>query len=260
MKAVLFNGKVQQARNKTNSNGRYWKLITSHQLVVVILLLISLQHPNVASSEAFSTTTTTNTPSLSLSSNSFLPKSQVSSMVTLGVTKSDNNDNSDDVDSSTIERLRGGDDKDPSTSKKLFSRPIYKELLAEMIGTYIIVQIGTGSVMSAIFTDSLVGLFQIASVWIIAVTMAICTTASISGAHLNPAVSIAFALVRPSSFFNWKKVVPYSIAQLFGAIAGSWTNLVLYSSSIAAYEKANGIVRASASGIASAKAFGEYFV
>ena len=133
-------------------------------------------------------------------------------------------------------------------------------MIAEMIGTFLIVQIGTGSVMSAIYTDSLVGLFQIASVWIIAVTLGICTTASISGAHLNPAISVAIALLRPSKAFGWAKLIPYVFAQVVGAVLGSWTNLVIYSGTISAYEAANNIVRASASGIASAKAFGEYFV
>lgn len=137
--------------------------------------------------------------------------------------------------------------------------PLVKELVAEFIGTFLIVQLGTGSVMSAIFTDSLVGLFQIASVWIIAVTVAICTTASVSGAHLNPAVSIAFAMVRPSESFGWKKVLPFSLAQLGGAVAASALNLILYSGTISAYETANNVVRSSASGLASAKAFGEYF-
>jgi glycerol uptake facilitator-like aquaporin len=128
-----------------------------------------------------------------------------------------------------------------------------------MIGTFLIVQIGTGSVMSAIFTDSLT-LFQIAATWIIAVTIAIATTASISGAHLNPAISIAFALFRPSPAFGWSKVFPYCISQLAGAVLGSVVNLLLYGKTIAAYETSNNIIRASASGIASAKAFGEYFV
>jgi hypothetical protein len=166
-----------------------------------------------------------------------------------------------DLDSAVVPRLtektaslassiRGGE---TDNSKSFFKKPLIREMLAEFIGTFLIVQ------MSAIFTDSLVGLFQIASVWIIAVTVAICTTASISGAHLNPAVSLAFALVRPSKEFNWRKVLPYSVAQLFGAIAASAVNLCLYSGSIAAYESANGIVRATSSGLASAKAFGEYF-
>lgn len=157
--------------------------------------------------------------------------------------------------STSLALSRGGS----SDSKSLGQKKLLREMLAEFIGTFLIVQIGTGSVMSAIYTDSLVGLFQIASVWIISVTVAICTTASISGAHLNPAVSLAFALIRPSDQFNWKKLIPYSIAQLLGAVAGSCVNLILYASSIAAYETSNGIIRATSSGLASARAFGEYF-
>lgn len=152
--------------------------------------------------------------------------------------------------------LRGGD----AEGSVLIPKRLLREMIAELFGTFLIVFIGTGSVSSAIFTDSLVGLFQIASVWIIAVTIAICTTASVSGAHLNPAISIAFAMFRPSSSFTWAKVLPYSLSQCLGAILGGWLNLVLYGSSIAAFEATNGIIRGSASGIASAKCFGEYFV
>lgn len=140
-------------------------------------------------------------------------------------------------------------------------KSLAREMMAECIGTFLIVQLGTGSVMSAIFTESLVGLFQIAAVWMIAVTIAISATASISGAHLNPAISLAFALIRPSKSFDWKKVLPYSLSQLLGAIVASGVNLALYASTIESFEKANQIVRAStATGSLSAMAFGEYFV
>ena len=56
------------------------------------------------------------------------------------------------------------------------------------------------------------------------------------------------------------QVIPYSISQLGGAILGSWLNLVLYSSTIAAFETKNGIIRSGVSGLASARAFGEYYV
>ena len=120
------------------------------------------------------------------------------------------------------------------------------------------VQIGTASVMSAVYTNSL-DLFSIASTWIIGVSIAISTTADVSGAHLNPAISIAFALLRPSAQFGWAKVLPYTIAQLAGAVLAGGVNLAIYGTTIAAYEKANNIVRATASGVASAKAFGEYY-
>lgn len=135
-------------------------------------------------------------------------------------------------------------------------KTLTRELLAEFIGTFIIVQLGTGSVMSDIFDGAFAGLFQIASVWIIAVTLAISTTAHISGAHLNPSISVALALFRD---FEWKKVIPYSVAQTLGAAAASAVNFVLFASKIKAFESANGIVRGTAASVASARAFGEYF-
>jgi glycerol uptake facilitator protein len=134
-----------------------------------------------------------------------------------------------------------------------------RELLAECFGTFIIVQLGTGVVMSDIFAGAMVGLFQIAAVWIIAVTLAICCTASISGAHLNPAISITFALLRRSKSFGWSKVIPYILAQTTGAILASCVNLMLYASLISQFEAKHNIVRSSAGAIASARAFGEYY-
>ena len=129
--------------------------------------------------------------------------------------------------------------------------------MAELIGTYLILMLGSGSVMSAVFTGSLVGLFQIASCWIISVTVAIYCTSKISGAHLNPAITVALATFRG---FEWKKVVPYSLAQLTGAMLGSLTSYFMYASTIQAFESANGIIRSSVeTGIISAKVFGEYF-
>mmetsp|Transcript_1929 Transcript_1929/g.4438 ORF Transcript_1929/g.4438 Transcript_1929/m.4438 type:complete len:402 (-) Transcript_1929:1044-2249(-) len=145
----------------------------------------------------------------------------------------------------------------PSSSSLFQSTKFRKELIAELIGTYLIVMLGSGSVMSAVFTGSLVGLFQIASCWIISVTVAIYCTSKISGAHLNPAITVALATFRE---FEWKKVVPYSLAQLTGAMLGSLTSYVMYASTIKAFESANGIIRSSVeTGIISAKVFGEYF-
>jgi 5-carboxymethyl-2-hydroxymuconate isomerase len=158
-----------------------------------------------------------------------------------------------------LSMTKGAGDQQQQQKQQQQRRQLVREMVAELIGTFLLVQIGTGSVMSAVFTDSLVGLFQIASVWIIAVTIAISTTAGISGAHLNPAMSIAFASLRPSKSFGWNKVIPYSLAQVTGAVLASWTNLLLYASTIRAFEASHGIVRASATGIASAKVFGEYF-
>jgi glycerol uptake facilitator protein len=132
-------------------------------------------------------------------------------------------------------------------------------MMAEMTGTFIIVQLGTGAVMSALYTDGLTDLISIAIVWIIAVTLAISVSASISGAHLNPAITIAFALLRPKSTIGYKKILPYIIAQFIGAILASCVNLIIYGESIQQYELDNNIVRSSSNAIPSAKAFGEYY-
>lgn len=132
-------------------------------------------------------------------------------------------------------------------------------MCAEAIGTFIIVQLGTGAVMSAIFDNALLGLFQIASVWIIAVTLAVATTGPISGAHLNPAMSIAFAVVRPNENFGAGKLLAYIGSQIVGAICGSLCNLILFQKKILQFEAERRIIRGSVGSIASAKAFGEYF-
>lgn len=130
----------------------------------------------------------------------------------------------------------------------------WRVLFAEAFGTFWIVQLGTGAVMSAVFTNSLTSLWEIAVVWIIAVTSAIIVTGPISGAHLNPAITLVLAMFRN---FSWRRVVPYWLSQLAGAVAGSGVSYALYASLIRDFEASQGLVRATA--VASAKVFGEYF-
>jgi len=108
-----------------------------------------------------------------------------------------------------FESSRGGasSSEEPSWSKKL---------LAEALGTFLIVHLGCGTVCSAIFHSAQVGLWQIAAVWSLAVSLAIYSTAAISGAHLNPAISIAMFLLR-KDLGGWSKVMGYIVAQVIGA-------------------------------------------
>ncbi len=133
---------------------------------------------------------------------------------------------------------------------------LVKEMIAEFFGTYIIVQIGCGTVCAAIFKGAQTGLWQIAAVWSIAVTLAICATASISDAHLNPAITLAFATSRG---FSWNKVLPFIFAQTCGAVTAAAINFGLYHDSIAKFEAVNNIVRGTAESVQSASAFGEYW-
>jgi len=99
------------------------------------------------------------------------------------------------------------------------------ELIAEFLGTFVLILFGTGVVaMVVLFPtnnpgETIHGGFtNITLGWGLAVTMGIYIAGKVSGAHLNPAVTLAFAVFRG---FPWRKVLPYSIAQTAGAFAAA---------------------------------------
>jgi glycerol uptake facilitator protein len=99
------------------------------------------------------------------------------------------------------------------------------ELLAEFFGTMVLLLIGDGVVaMVGLFGTGIPGQIvnggytNITLAWGIAVVMGVYIAGGISGAHLNPAVTIALAVFRG---FPWRKVVPYSFAQVAGAFTGA---------------------------------------
>ena len=135
---------------------------------------------------------------------------------------------------------------------------ITRVLIGETIGTYILVLFGTGSVAAAVATGAQVGLWQVAVVWAIGVALAIYTTANLSGAHLNPAISLAFAIVRRGEFAP--RLLPvYWLGQLFGAILAGLSILAIFGAFISRFEVASDIVRGEAGSERSAMMFGEYF-
>ena len=135
---------------------------------------------------------------------------------------------------------------------------IVKACAAETLGTYLLVLFGTGSVASAVFTGAQTGLWQVAAVWGFGVALAIYVTAAVSGAHLNPAVSLAFAIFRHREF-PVTRLVPYWLAQLLGAVLAGATVLWAFSGAISDFENKVGITRGSIGSERSAMAFGEYF-
>jgi glycerol uptake facilitator protein len=95
------------------------------------------------------------------------------------------------------------------------------ELLAEFLGTMVLVLFGDGVVAMVVLFGSGVpgevvkgGFTNIVWGWGLGVTMGIYVAGKVSGAHLNPAVTLALAVFRG---FPWKKVIPYSLAQTAGA-------------------------------------------
>ncbi|MBI2335330.1 MAG: aquaporin family protein [Deltaproteobacteria bacterium] len=88
-----------------------------------------------------------------------------------------------------------------------------KECLAELVGTFLLIFIGDMAVGMAVHTGSM-DLWGVSCLWGLAVTFAVYAVGSVSGAHLNPAVTIAMALYRK---FPWSKVLPYALFQIAGA-------------------------------------------
>lgn len=88
----------------------------------------------------------------------------------------------------------------------------------EAIGTFILVFAGTGAVMVNFISDGALTHLGISFVFGAVVAALIYATGHISGAHFNPAVTLAFWT---SGFFPKRKVVPYILSQIVGAIAAS---------------------------------------
>lgn len=133
-----------------------------------------------------------------------------------------------------------------STGKPLLPAP---ELVAEAIGTGLITLLGTGTVSAAVYTGAQQGLWQIAVAWGAAVAVAAYTTAGISGAHLNPAVTLALVVFKG---FPAGKALAYALAQTIGATVAAVINYVTFSKAIASFETTKEIVRGAAGSTASA--------
>ncbi len=126
----------------------------------------------------------------------------------------------------------------------------------EIVGTFLLVFFGCGSVASAVLTGAQVGIFQVAIIWGLGIATAIHLTGSLSGAHLNPAVTLSFAVWRD---FPLRRIVPYILCQLFGSILAACVLYLIFAGALTVFEQKNGITRGLPGSEASAMIFGEYF-
>jgi len=126
----------------------------------------------------------------------------------------------------------------------------------EFSGTFLLVFFGCGSVCAAVTTGAQVGVFQVAIVWGLGVATAIYLTGALSGAHLNPAVTVSMAVW---SDFPKGRVLPYLVAQFCGAFVASAVLYFVFGDAVRVFEKTNGIVRGQAGSEASAMVFGEFY-
>ena len=133
-----------------------------------------------------------------------------------------------------------------------------QKYISEIIGTYILVFIGTASVATALYIGVLVGIFQVAILWGIGLAIAIFATAPHSGAHLNPAITIALYILRKNSM-DFFEMLGYIGSQFLGAILAGLSVLIIFGPFINRFESLNGIVRGEKGSELTASAFGEYF-
>jgi glycerol uptake facilitator protein len=131
------------------------------------------------------------------------------------------------------------------------------ELVAECLGTFILICFGDGVVAMAVAALNQSGrgsqIFAASGDWLIigwgwglAVAFAIWVAGGVSGAHINPAVTLAFAARRG---FPWRKVPGYIAAQMVGAFLGALLVYIVYKASIDSFERANHITRGDPSSV-----------
>ena len=129
-------------------------------------------------------------------------------------------------------------------------------LLAEALGTFILVLFGCGAVHSAVLTGAQSGLWQVAIVWGSGVAFAAYCVGGVSGAHINPAMTIALAAW---GRFGWNMVGPYIVAQLGGAFLAAAALFFIYGPNLKAKEDALGVKRGDRGSMITASCYGEFY-
>lgn len=102
------------------------------------------------------------------------------------------------------------------------------ELFAEFIGTFLLILLGNGVVANVVLKDtkgSNGGWLLISMGWGLGVFIGVTVAGPVSGAHLNPAVSLGLAA---AGKFAWSQVLPFIVAQMAGAAAGGGTVWLFY--------------------------------
>jgi glycerol uptake facilitator protein len=148
-------------------------------------------------------------------------------------------------------------------------RTVWGEFLSEYLGTFVLIAFGDGVVAMAVAalnqsgraqTDHTIFLASgdwllITWGWCVAVVLGIYVAGGVSGAHINPAVTIALAVRRG---FPWAKVPHYILAQVLGAFSAAALVYLNYKDAIKGYESATHAVRGESSSIASYSIFATF--
>jgi glycerol uptake facilitator protein len=148
-------------------------------------------------------------------------------------------------------------------------KTVWGEFLSEYLGTFVLIAFGDGVVAMAVAglnqsgraaTDHTIFLatgdwLLITWGWCVAVVLGIYVAGGISGAHINPAVTISLAIRRG---FPWTKVPHYITAQVAGAFTAAALVYLNYKDAINSYDKVTGAVRGETSSTASFSIFATF--
>lgn len=109
-----------------------------------------------------------------------------------------------------------------------------REAAAEFLGTFVLILLGVGVVAQTVLSREVNGSFlAINFAWGIAVMLGVYVAGGVSGAHLNPAVTLALAVTRG---FPWAKVPAYMLAQLAGAFTAAALAFLTYHEAFTAFD------------------------
>lgn len=128
------------------------------------------------------------------------------------------------------------------------------DVMAEFLGTMVLIAFGDGVVAMAVAALNQSGRAQSPATiflatgdwllitwgWAVAVVFGIYVAGGITGAHINPAVTLAFAV---RGDFPWRKVPAYWGAQVLGAFVGAALVFLVYHDAISSYESVNHVTR-----------------
>jgi glycerol uptake facilitator protein len=134
--------------------------------------------------------------------------------------------------------------------------PLPARCLAEVVGTFLLVFFGCGAVHVAILTGELAGLWQVAVVWGVAIMVATYVVGAVSGAHINPAITLSLALW---GRFAWRDVGSYVVSQFVGAFAAAALLFFLFNPFLTEKERVKQVVRGQPGSEITAMCYGEYF-
>lgn len=126
----------------------------------------------------------------------------------------------------------------------------------EVLGTFILTFVGCSAVAVAVTTKVFESIFPIATIWGIGVAIAVFATKKYSSAHLNPAVSLGFLVLKQINLVTFLK---FCFAQLIGGVLAGVSVFAVFRNKISAYEVVNNIVRGAPQSRTTASIFGEFF-